>query len=83
MNKHCYILALLLVFTSLSLEAQPRSAETRFHVGTAAFWEGSQHVTAGASYRYYFGKRGWAVEPEYSFMTEGNHQDHMLLMNVV
>lgn len=83
MKKHCCILALLMVFTSLSLEAQPRSAEPRFHVGTATFFEASQHVSAGASYRYYFGKRGWAVEPEYSFMTEGSHQDHMLLMNVV
>ena len=81
--KTCCIPALLLVFTSLSLEAQPRSAETRFHVGTATFFEASQHVSAGASYRYYFGQRGWAVEPEYSFMTQGSHQDHMLLMNVV
>lgn len=74
---------LMIVFACPALEAQTRTPEPRFHFGTASFWEARRHVTAGASFRYYFGKRGWAVEPEYSFMTEGNHQDHMLIMNVV
>ena len=74
---------LLLVFVSLPLGAQSRPAELRFHVGRAGFLENSGHVSAGASYRHYFGRRGWALEPEYSFMTEGSHQDNMLIMNVV
>ncbi len=74
---------LVMVLVCLSLEAQPRAPEPRFHFGIAGFLEARQHTTAGASYRHYFGKQGWAVEPEYSFMTEGNHQDHMLIMNVV
>ncbi len=74
---------LMLVLGDHSLEAQPRASEPRFHFGVASFLENRRHQTAGASYRHYFGKRGWGLEPEYSFMTEGSHQDHMLIMNVV
>ena len=75
---------LLVVFlVNLPLGAQPRPAELRFHVGRAGFLENPGHVSAGASYRHYFGRHGWALEPEYSFMTEGSHQDNMLIMNVV
>ena len=77
------IFIVMIVFACPTLEAQPRTPEPHFHFGTASFWEARRHVTTGASFRYYFGKRGWAVEPEYSFMTDGNHQDHMLIMNVV
>ena len=75
--------ALLMVLMGLSLEAQPRSAEFRFHLGTGAFYESSQQLSAGASYRHYFGERGWAVESEYSLMTERGHQDHLLVLNAV
>lgn len=68
---------------NLLLEAQSRPAELRFQVGRAAFLEDSGHLSVGASYRQYLGKRGWALEPEYSFMTEGNHRDDMLILNVV
>ena len=77
------ILALLMVLTGLRLEAQPRDAELRFHVGTGAFYDSSQQLSAGSSYRHYFGERGWAIEPEYSLMTEKGHQDHMLVLNAV
>lgn len=76
----------LVALANLHLGAQPRPAELRFHVGRAAFPEASEHLSAGASYRHYFGKRGWALEPEYSFMTvmsEGYHRDDMLILNVV
>ena len=82
-KKVFYTLSLLIVLMGLQLRAQSRSAEPRVHIGSATFWEASQHISAGASYRHYFGNRGWAIEPEYSFMTEGSHQDHMLIMNVV
>ena len=75
--------AVLLVLMGAPVAAQPRPAEVRGHVGTATFFESARHVTAGASYRKYFGVRGWAIEPEYSFMTAGSHQDHMLILNVV
>ncbi len=75
--------AILLAGAAWPLTAQPRSPEIRGHVGSSHFFESAQHVTAGASYRRYFGKRGWALEPEYSFMTEGNHQDNMVVLNVV
>ncbi len=74
---------LLLALLSVPLGAQPRPVEVRGHVGTATFSEAPQHFTAGASYRKYLGIRGWGIEPEYSFMTEGSHQDHMLILNVV
>ena len=77
------ILALLMVLMGLHLEAQPRDAELRFHVGTGAFYDSSKQLSAGSSYRHYFGERGWAIEPEYSLMTEKSHQDHMLVLNVV
>ena len=77
------ISVLMIVFACPSLEAQPRAPELRFHFGTASFWEARRHVAAGVSCRYYFGKSGWAVEPEYSFMTDNTHQDHMLIMNLV
>ena len=72
-----------MVLIGLRLEAQPRSAELRFHVGTGAFYDSSKQLSAGASYRHYFGQRGWAIEPEYSLMTERGHQDHMLVLNAV
>ena len=76
---------LLLALLSVPLGAQPRPAEVRGHVGTATFFESPQHFTAGASYRKYLGIRGWGIEPEYSFMTDGSgsHEDHMLILNVV
>ncbi|MDE2667876.1 MAG: hypothetical protein OXI69_17175 [Acidobacteriota bacterium] len=76
----------LVVLANLHLEAQSRPAELRFHLGRAAFPKASEHLSAGASYRHYFGKRGWALEPEYSFMTvmsERYHRDDMLILNVV
>ena len=63
--------------------AQPPAAELRVHVGTAVFFEASQHFTGGSSYRKYFSERGWGIEPEYTFMTDGSHQDHLLILNVV
>ena len=78
-----YIIALLIVLMGLRLEAQPRYAELRFHVGTGAFYDSSKQLSAGSSYRHYFGERGWAIEPEYSLMTERGHQDHMLVLNAV
>ena len=78
-----YIIALLMVLMGLRLEAQPRYAELRFHVGTGAFYDSSKQLSAGSSYRHYFGERGWAIEPEYSLMTERGHQDHMLVLNAV
>ena len=75
--------ALLMVLMGLHLEAQPRSAEFRFHLGTGAFYDSSEQLSAGSSYRHYFGERGWAIEPEYSLMTEKGHQDHMLVLNAV
>ena len=48
-----------------------------------AFYDSSKQLSAGASYRHYFGQRGWAIEPEYSLMTERGHQDHMLVLNAV
>ena len=75
--------ALLMVLMGLRLEAQPRSAEFRFHLGTGAFYDSSEQLSAGSSYRHYFGERGWAVEPEYSLMTERGHQDHLLVLNAV
>ena len=74
---------LLVAFVKIPLAAQSRPAELRFHVGRAAFLEDSGHLSTGASYRHYFGRRGWALEPEYSFMTEGYHRDDMLILNVV
>ena len=63
--------------------AQPRADELRGHVGTATFFDASQHITAGGSYRKHVGERGWGIEPEYAFMTDGSHQDHLLTLNVV
>ena len=83
MKRHFHTLALLMVLMGLRLEAQPRPAQLRFHVGTGAFYDSSKQLSAGTSYRHYFGERGWAVEPEYSLMTESGHQDHMLVLNVV
>ena len=83
MKRPFCTLALLMVLIGLRLEAQPRSAELRFHVGTGAFYDSSQQLSAGASYRHYFGERGWGIEPEYSLMTEPGHQDHMLVLNAV
>ena len=77
------ILALLMALTGLHLRAQPRNSELRFHVGSGAFNESSQQLAVGSSYRHYFGERGWAIEPEYSLMTEQGHQDHMLVLNAV
>lgn len=74
---------ILVALMNLLLEAQSRPAELRFHLGRAAFLEDSGHLSVGASYRHYLGKRGWALEPEYSFMTEGYHRDDMLILNVV
>ena len=51
--------------------------------GTATFFDASQHITAGGSYRKYVGERGWGIEPDYAFMTDGSHQDHLLILNVV
>ena len=74
---------LLLALSAAPLAAQHRPAEVHARVGTATFFEAARHVAAGASYRHYFGASGWALEPEYSFMTEGSHQDHMVILNVV
>ena len=74
---------LLLAFAAAPLGAQPRPIEVHARLGTATFFEAAQHLAAGAAYRQYFGTRGWALEPEYSFMTEGSHQDHMVILNVV
>lgn len=62
---------------------QSRPDELRFHVGTATFFEAAQHFTAGGSYRKYFGKRGWGIEPEYSAMVITAHTDHMLAASIV
>lgn len=78
-----FMIALLTILMSPRLEAQPRPAEFRFHVGTGAFIESSRQLSAGVSYRNYFGERGWAIEPEYSLMTERGHQDHILALNAV
>ena len=43
----------------------------------------NSNFTAGASYRRYLGKRGWAIEPEYSLMAVSSHTDNMLIMNGV
>ena len=77
--------ALLMVFMSSRVAAQPRPAEFRFHVGQGIFYdyELPEQISVGASYRYYFGEHGWAIEPEYSLMTEPGHQDHMLVLSVV
>ena len=77
------IATLLLALSTAPLAAQPRPAEVHARLGTAIFFEADQHVAAGVSYRQYLGANGWALEPEYSFMTEGSHQDHMLILNVV
>lgn len=77
------IVTLLLALSAAPLGAQPRPAEVHARFGTATFFEAAQHVVAGASYRHYVGASGWALEPEYSFMTEGSHQDHMVIVNVV
>ena len=74
---------LLLALSAALVEAQPRPAEVHARIGTAIFFEAAQHVSAGVSYRHYFGASGWALEPEYSFMTEGSHQDHIVILNVV
>ena len=74
---------LLLTLSATPIKAQPRPAAIRAHVGGATFFEAARHFNAGASYRKYFGARSWALEPEYAFMTEGSHQDHMLVLNVV
>ena len=83
MKKAIYTLGLLMVLMGLRLEAQTRSPELRFHVGTGAFYDSSKQLSVGTSYRHYFGERGWAIEPEYSLMTERGHQDHMLVLNAV
>ena len=83
MKKLFCSLALLMILMGLRLEAQPRPAELRFHVGTGAFYDSSKQLSVGTSYRHYFGERGWAIEPEYSLMTERGHQDHMLVLNAV
>ena len=72
-----------MILMGLRLEAQPRPAELHFHVGTGAFYDSSKQLSVGTSYRHYFGERGWAIEPEYSLMTERGHQDHMLVLNAV
>ena len=73
----------LACFVVPSLAAQPRPDEVRFHVGTATFFEARQHVTLGGSYRMYFGKRGWGIEPEYSAMIVPDHTDNMLALSLV
>ena len=64
------IASLLLALSAAPLAAQPRPAEVHARIGTATFLEATQHVSAGVSYRHYFGASGWALEPKYSFMTE-------------
>ena len=54
--------ALLLALSATPIEAQPRPAAIRAHVGGATFFEAARHFNAGASYRKYFGARGWALE---------------------
>lgn len=68
----------LACFVVLPLAAQPRPDGPRFHPATATFFEARQHLTLGGSYRMYFGKRGWGIEPEYSAMIVPDHTDHML-----
>ena len=70
-------------FVAPALPAQSRPDELRFQVGTATFFEARQHVTLGGSYRMYFGKRGWGVEPEYSSMIVPDHIDNMLALSIV
>ena len=70
------IATLLLALSTAPLAAQPRPAEVHARLGTAIFFEADRHVAAGVSYRQHLGANGWALEPEYSFMTEGSHQDH-------
>ena len=77
-----YIIPITALAGSL-LQAQTRPSEFRFHAGSTIFLESTPHFSAGASYRHYLGKSSWAIEPEYSFMTEGNHQDNLLIANVV
>lgn len=66
-----------------ALMGQSRPDELRFHLGTATFFEADQHFTAGGSYRKYFGKRGWGIEPEYSAMVIPAHVDNMLTVSLV
>ncbi len=79
------LLMLLMMFMGSRVAAQPRPAEFRFHGGHGVFLDDLGHVvSAGASYRRYFGERGWAIEPEYSLTTaRRGHQDHLLILNVV
>lgn len=39
-------------------------------------------MTLGGSYRMYFGKRRWGIEPEYSAMIVSDHTDNMLAASV-
>ena len=66
------LLALLYASCCGSLKGQTRPSEIRFQAGTATFFEAPQHVTLGGAYRKYFGRTGWGIEPEFSWMTEGN-----------
>ena len=54
---------MLLALSATPIEAQPRPAAIRAHVGGATFFEAARHFNAGASYRKYFGARGWALAP--------------------
>ena len=64
------------------LVGQSRPDEVRFHVGTVTFFEARQHVTAGGSYRLYFGNRGWGLEPEFSAMFVSDHTDNVAALSV-
>lgn len=80
----CLPLSVLLCLScSGSLRGQPRPSEIRIQAGTATFFESPQHVTFGGAYRKYFGRKGWGIEPEFSWMTEGNHTDNILAINLV
>ena len=77
------LLALLYASCCGSLKGQTRPSEIRFQGGTATFFEAPQHVTLGGAYRKYFGRTGWGIEPEFSWMTEGKHMDNILAINLV
>lgn len=77
------IIAILAALAAPAMPSQPRPDELRFTAGTATFFEADQHATVGGAYRKYFGKRGWAVEPEYSAMLVPDHVDNMLILSLV
>lgn len=77
------IVTVLAMLAPPAIPCQPRPDELRFTVGTATFIEAEQHATLGGAYRKYLGRRGWAVEPEYSAMIVPDHVDNILTLSLV